>query len=236
MSMPQWFISQLLNLPYLANSGHLCDPATNNLGLGLIYYAFARVYNPRNIVVIGSHRGFVPIVFARALKDNNEGGRVCFIDPSMADDFWKNPDNVYHHFREFGLNNIDHYCMTTEEYMKERRNRAPLLADGVGILFIDGMHTAEAAEYDYESFSDILKGPAFFHDSLHIGTNKMYGKPYIRSVGNYVQHLRDYHGSKDVIEVELNPGLAIVNKVPNRTLRRDRTGLGLSRKKHQKRK
>lgn len=234
--MPQWFIKQLLTLPYLANSGHLCDPATDNLGLGLIYYAYARVYNPRHIVVIGSHRGFVPLVFGRALQDNNQGGRVTFIDPSMADDFWKNPNEVLHHFRSFGVSNIDHWCMTTEQFMLDRRNRSHLVTDGVGILFIDGMHTAEAAENDYESFTDILKGPAFFHDSLHVGTNKMYGKPYIRSVGNYVQHLRNYHKTTDVIEIDVHPGLAIVSKVPNRESRRDRTGLGLSRKKHQKRK
>src|SRR5687768_4575019 len=53
--------------------GHAQRREDLNLGLGWLYYAFARMLRPSVAVVIGSYRGFAPLVFARALADNYEG-------------------------------------------------------------------------------------------------------------------------------------------------------------------
>ena len=68
--------------------GHSQSPEDRNLGLGWLYYALGRTLRPKVAVVIGSWRGFVPLVIGKALQDNQIPGELIFIDPSLADDFW----------------------------------------------------------------------------------------------------------------------------------------------------
>ena len=98
--MKDW-IAKLLDYRDLAGMGHLQRVEDANLGLGWIYYGLARVIRPKQVVVIGSYRGFVPLVLGKALADNLDGGRVIFIDPSFVDDFWKDPQSVRAHFAHF---------------------------------------------------------------------------------------------------------------------------------------
>jgi predicted O-methyltransferase YrrM len=111
----------------MTKMGHAQRTEDLNLGLGWIYYGLARVARPERIVVIGSYRGFAPMVFARALADNDEGGRVTFIEPSMVDDFWSDPAFVQAHFAAYGLDNIDHHWMTTQQFAQSAayRRRCP---------------------------------------------------------------------------------------------------------------
>src|SRR5262249_46643512 len=106
--MKSW-ITRLFELPDLTQQGHFQSVADANLGLGWVYYALARVIRPSTAVVIGSYRGFVPLVLGKALADNLGGGRVIFIDPSLVDDFWKEPQAVTAHFARFGVTNVTHY-------------------------------------------------------------------------------------------------------------------------------
>src|ERR1043166_8301424 len=98
--MKEW-ISKLFDYHDLTRMGHLQRVEDANLGLGWIYYALARVIRPKQVVVIGSYRGFVPLVLGRALADNLNGGEVVFIDPSFVDDFWKDEQAVREHFARF---------------------------------------------------------------------------------------------------------------------------------------
>src|SRR4051794_4543329 len=88
------WIEKLFETPALAAMGHAQSVPDANLGLGWIYYGLARVIRPQTVVVIGSYRGFAPLVLGKALNDNLDGGKVVFIDPSMVDDFWKSPVDV----------------------------------------------------------------------------------------------------------------------------------------------
>ena len=72
--MTDW-IARLLERPDLQGMGHGQRVEDLNLGLGWLYYALARLLRPRIVVVIGSYRGFAPLVFGRALADNQESGR-----------------------------------------------------------------------------------------------------------------------------------------------------------------
>ncbi|MGR8981644.1 MAG: class I SAM-dependent methyltransferase, partial [Gammaproteobacteria bacterium] len=96
--MYEW-IKNLFKNSDMLRMGHCQSLDDLNLGMGWLYYSFARLIKPKIIVVIGSLRGYAPIIFAKALQDNNQGGKVLFIDPSLADDFWKNPDKVTKHFK-----------------------------------------------------------------------------------------------------------------------------------------
>ena len=105
--MHEW-IAKLFEDPDLVRMGHLQRVEDANLGLGWLYYALARIVRPKTAVVIGSYRGFVPMVIGRALSENVEKGEVVFIDPSLADDFWKDEQRVRDHFASYGIENIHH--------------------------------------------------------------------------------------------------------------------------------
>jgi len=202
--MLSW-ISQLLTIDKLIPSGHGQRPADQNLGLGWLYYALVRIYRPKTVVVIGSWRGFVPIVLAHACAANLEGGEIIFIDPSLVDDFWKDPATVRAHFASYGVRNIRHYCMTTQEFVKTDTYRDLGL---VGLLFVDGYHTAEQAAFDHEAFADKLTGPALFHDARSTKRSTLYGEPYQHSVHLYLQQLHERGFS--VSTIPLAAGVAIV--------------------------
>ena len=188
--MKDW-IEKLYALTELTRMGHGQRAEDANLGMGWLYYALVRMIRPRNVVVIGSYRGFTPFVFGKALMDNLEGGRVTFIDPSMVDDFWKNPTVVKQYFESMGVTNIEHHCLTTQEFVKSDAYRG--LYD-VGILFVDGMHTQEQARFDHESFTDRMarEGIVCFHDSMKIEETDIYGKDrtYTYTVKKYIDKLK----------------------------------------------
>jgi predicted O-methyltransferase YrrM len=197
----------------LLRMGHGQRKDDLNLGLGWLYYGMARVMRPQTVVVIGSWRGFVPMVFARALLDNGEGGSVAFIDPSLADDFWKDAPGVERYFRSHGLTNIRHYLTTTQEFVQSAEYRA---LKGVDIVFVDGYHTEEQAQFDYEAFRDLLvpHGIAFFHDSARLRKSHRYDRenPYVRTVRHYLDRLAA-DPRLQVIDFPWGEGVSLVRKV-----------------------
>src|SRR5262245_17284133 len=112
------WITYLFKHSDLHRMGHGQRVEDSNLGLGWLYYALGRILRPRRAVVIGSYRGFVPLILGKSLQDNLEPGEVIFIDPSMVDDFWKDAETIRQYFRSFGLENVRHFRMTTQEFAK----------------------------------------------------------------------------------------------------------------------
>jgi predicted O-methyltransferase YrrM len=187
---PDW-IARLFEDPELLRMGHAQRTEDLNLGLGWLYYGLGRMMRPRLAVVIGSWRGFVPLVIAKALQDNTEGGEVIFIDPSLADDFWADASRVEKHFHGFGVRNIRHFRMTTQEFVTTEAYRS---LGKVGLVFIDGLHTETQAGFDYGAFSGLLepRGFVLFHDSMVVRPDKVYGhdKAYGMSVKNFIDRLK----------------------------------------------
>ena len=60
--------------------------------------------------------GFVPLVIAKACQDNLDPCEVHFIDPSLVDNFWKDPVATEARFRSFGLDNVRHHLHTTRQF------------------------------------------------------------------------------------------------------------------------
>ena len=207
------WIAQLFRDPALAAMGHAQRPLEGDLGLGWIYYGLARVARPQRVVVIGSHRGFAPMVFARALADNGQGGRVVFIDPSMVDDFWKHPARVAAHFAHYGLDNIDHHATTTEAFADSPDWQG--LARSVGIVLVDGYHTEEQARIDHHIVEPLLvpDGYCLFHDSVRERTSRIYGedRPYRHTVKRYMDSLRADRAF-EVLTLPFGDGLCIVRR------------------------
>ncbi|MSR08835.1 MAG: class I SAM-dependent methyltransferase [Gammaproteobacteria bacterium] len=206
------WVARILGHAELRGMGHGQRPEDANLGLGWLYYALARVERPAHAVCIGSWRGFVPIVLAQALRDNGEGGRVTFIDPSLADDFWIDPERTRAWFAGFGLDNVEHHRLTTQQYIETAEHRS---STPVSLLFVDGYHTAEQARFDHEAFSSRLTEDAvvLFHDSIRSKNSTIYGEdhPYVHTVHLYIDELQR-RADLQVIDFALDSGVTIVRR------------------------
>jgi predicted O-methyltransferase YrrM len=206
------FIDSLFDNPDMLKMGHLQRLVDGNLGLGWLYYALARIVRHPRAVVIGSWRGFVPLLIARGLADNLEGGHVLFIEPSLVDNFWQDSEQVKSRFTELGADQIDHYLLTTQEFVQTDSYRE---LDDIGILFIDGLHTYEQAKFDFEAFSDRLSDDAiiFFHDTAKRGTSGIYGeeKRYQYAVHDFVEEL-ETEGNFEVFNLPFDSGVTLVKR------------------------
>ncbi|ABI57700.1 class I SAM-dependent methyltransferase [Alkalilimnicola ehrlichii MLHE-1] len=208
------FIGRLFEQPDLLRMGHGQRLADHNLGLGWLYYALGRILRPERAVVIGSYRGFAPSVIARALNDNQERGEVHFIDPSFADGFWADPGAVEAHFDALGTPNVRHHRHTTQSFAAD-----PAYAGlgAVGLLMVDGLHTAAQACYDYLAFLPKLDTGAItlFHDSTVRRTSTFYGedRAYQHSVCDLMAALRADPGL-ELFTLPVASGLTLVQGRP----------------------
>lgn len=211
--MKRW-ISRLFEHSDLLRMGHGQRAEDLNLGLGWLYYALGRMVRPRHAVVIGSHRGFVPLVLGKALQDNLEPGDLTFIDPSLVDSFWDEAETVQEYFRGHGVENIRHFRLTTQEFVLTDAYRA---LGEVGLLFIDGYHSEEQARFDYNAFEGLLgpRGVALFHDSMVVRDDKVYGadKAYEMRVKYFIDQLKSAPGLQ-VMDLPFGvSGLTLVRKL-----------------------
>lgn len=194
----------------LTRMGHSQRVEDLNLGLGWVYYGLARVIRPSSIVVIGSYRGFVPLVLGKALADNIEDGIVYFIDPSYVDDFWTDPTKVNAHFTGLGLNNVRHFLMTTQQFVETDEYQK---LSNIGMVFVDGYHTEEQARFDHEAFRDRLSpdGVVLFHDSAKIRQTRIYGpeRAYEHRVKAYMDTLKQDR-SFQVFDLPFAAGVTLV--------------------------
>jgi predicted O-methyltransferase YrrM len=195
----------------MSQMGHGQTAEDLNLGLGWVYYGLARALMPSSAVVIGSMRGFVPLVIAKALQDNGRG-EVTFIDPSFVDAFWMDPKKVDDHFSSHGIHNVHHFRHTTQEFvLTEDFQRL----ENVGLLFVDGYHSEEQARFDHESFAAKMtaNGVVLFHDSVRERVTRIYGedRAYTHTVNRYMDHLRADR-SFEVLAIPVADGLTIVRR------------------------
>jgi predicted O-methyltransferase YrrM len=210
--MQDW-IRTLFECPPMLDMGHGQSAPDLNLGLGWVYYGLARALRPSRVLVIGSWRGFVPLVLARALSDNGGESGPIFLDPSLADDFWSDPAAVSAHLGRFGGERIRHYRMTTQEFVRTQDYRR---LDGLDLLFVDGYHTQEQARFDHLSFAPLLgtRGLALFHDSIRPRLSTLYGpgRHYEHSVCRYIDELRR-SGDYEVFDLPVDSGVTLVRRL-----------------------
>lgn len=210
--MDSEWLKALLSEPTLQKMGHGQTEADLNLGLGWLYYAQVRILRPKHVVCIGSWRGFAPMVLAKGLADNGENGRVTFIDPSMVDDFWADADKTRKWFASFGLDNIDHFRYTTQEFVQ---TEAYSQLQPIGVLFVDGFHSAEQARFDHEAFAHSMAPESciLFHDGVRRKKSGIYGadRMYVHTVCDYIEELRA-RADLQVMDFPLADGVAMVSR------------------------
>ncbi len=209
------YIAKLYRDPQMLRMGHGQSKSDANLGLGWVYYALARALRPEHVVVIGSWRGFVPSVIARGLLENEKPGTVDFIDPSLADDFWAEPDRVRAHFAALGTPNVTHHRHTTQDFVKTPDYSA---LEHIGLLMVDGYHTAEQARLDYLAFLPKLADGAItlFHDSVALRESDFYGeeKTYRHTVRLFIERMEATPGL-DVLTLPVASGVTLVSGRPH---------------------
>jgi predicted O-methyltransferase YrrM len=209
--MHDW-IARLFEDPAMLRMGHCQRAEDRNLGMGWVYYALGRLLRPARVVVIGSYRGFVPLVFGKALSDNGADGAVWFIEPSLVDDFWRERGRVAAHFAAYGVTNIRHFPMTTQDFVGTEEYRTLEVVD---LLHIDGWHTEEQAEFDFNAFAPKLTANsiALFHDSVAMEVSQVYGadRAYTCTVRRFIDRLKrrlDFQ----VLDLPIGPGLTLVRR------------------------
>jgi predicted O-methyltransferase YrrM len=206
------WVGRLCDDPGLLAMAHNQRAGDRNLGLGWLYYALARVVHPRRAVVVGSYRGFVPLLLGRAFQDNREPGEVTLIEPSLVDDFWKDAEATRAYFRGFGLANVRHYRMTTQQFVATEDYRG---LGELGLLFVDGYHSAEQARFDYRAFEGRLAphGIALFHDSMTLRRSDIYGadRAYDVRVRDCIDELKRDPGLQ-LFDLPYGTGLTLVRK------------------------
>lgn len=149
--------------------GHNASYKNAFLGLGIVHYSLVRNTKPKNILCVGSRKGFIPAVLALACKDNGRG-LVDFVDAGYGDEnpekswtgigFWKNI-NPKSHFEKLGVSKqINTYVMTTKEYLKKFPGKK------FQYIYIDGDHSYAGVSFDYKNFWKRLERGGFisFHD------------------------------------------------------------------------
>ena len=206
------WVARLLADDQMLLMGHDQRRQDLNLGMGWLYYGLARLIRPARVVVIGSWRGFVPLIFGKALADNEKGGTVTFIDPALVDETWADPEKVQEWFGHFGVENIEHHKMTTQQFVETDAYRS--LAE-VGIVFIDGHHTKEQARFDYGAFADRVTphGMILLHDSVLTEESAVYGsnRTYRRSVKLFIDQLKQ-DPTLQVLDLPFCHGLTLVRR------------------------
>ncbi|GAB3901106.1 class I SAM-dependent methyltransferase [Kibdelosporangium lantanae] len=153
------------------------DRLRHDLGLGWLYYAFVRSLRPSTVVCIGSGRGFVPVLLAKALADLHADHPIMFVDPSFDDDFWRDAAAVRRWFATFDVDkHIQHHLMTTEQFTATQEFAELPLID---FLFIDGGHFYETVRTDYDLLTPKLAAGAtvMMHDTVSRSANPKWSGP-----------------------------------------------------------
>lgn len=204
-------IATMAQDPQLWEMGHNQCRERQDLGLGWLYYGLTRSLRPSRAVVIGSWRGFVPMLLAQALQDGGEDSELIFIDPSFVDDQWRGDVQAY--FAAYGLHRIRHVLQTSQQFLAA----CPLAEQSVDLLFIDGFHSEEQCRLEFEGFSPYLSPRAMtlFHDSTSRLSTTIYGadKPYTHTVWRYIDSLRQ-RPELQVFDLDIAQGITLVQRRP----------------------
>lgn len=151
---------------------------TGNLGLGFVHFALVTACKPKQILCIGSKRGYIPAVLALACKENGVG-HVDFVDAAYDKQdrkrFWGGAGtwgkvNPKDHFSFLDIQkHMTVHVMTSQDFFRRNKKRYQY-------IYIDGDHSYEGVKRDYNLSWQRLDKNGFmvFHDVV---PKRMPGQP-----------------------------------------------------------
>lgn len=196
---------------YDGNQGQNIDLKRGSLGFGLLHYALVQNLKPKNILVVGSLKGYAPMMIAAACRDIRSG-KVDFVDAAYDENsngknwqgigFWKKikPKD---HFAQVGVDkHITTHLMTSIEFAKKYPHKK------YQYIYIDGDHSYEGVKLDYKLFYPRLEkgGLMSFHDVVASG--QLTGGDY--GVKKFWQELKNQN--QITLPFPKNSGLGILQK------------------------
>ena len=187
----------------------------DSLGFGFIHYALIRNMRPKNILCVGSWKGFIPAVCALACK--NEGrGRVDFVDAGYdgrvkeekgkswggagiwkkaTADYWK-PLGVERYIELF-LMTIEDFCVCNEKNTYQ-------------YIYLDADHRYEGVKAHFELLWPRLDngGLFLFHDLIQ-AKECIWGE---FGVLKFINEIKD-NMKLEFLSISRSAGLGIVRKL-----------------------
>jgi hypothetical protein len=191
------------------SSAEVIGRLRGELGLGWLYYGLVRALMPDTIVCVGSGRGFVPILLAKAQADRHAGRPVTFIDPSFDDDFWADAANVRQWFARFDVDKyVQHHLMTTERFAATSEFAA---LPEIDLLYIDGSHFYAGVRTDYDLLSPRLaaSGTLMLHDTVSRSPNPRWSGPR-----QLLLELSESAPDWQVLDLPYGAGLTVMRRRP----------------------
>lgn len=196
--------------------------SVQGLGFGALFAALAEVLSARDVLIIGSGRGFSVACFGLSLERHPER-KVRFVDPGFvewrvgatqrdqAPGLWTSPDQMSAHFRNhLGLENIESVHAISDEAFSQIQQKGQRF----DLVLIDGEHGYMQALRDLRSALGCLRsgGMVLAHDA------RCYRWP---GVALALEHLRAEDSTLESLILSPYPGLALIQKrQPLLTIRR----------------
>ncbi len=190
---------------------HNNDYKNNNLGFGLLHYAFIRNIRPHNVLVIGSQRGYAPAICGIACKDE-EFGHVDFVDAGYSTEephawgglgIWKTADKTY--WKSIGCENIIKiHNMRLENFTSDKKYQ---------YIYIDGDHSYEGVKKDFYFCIDLLDSNGYmtFHD-ITVDKDTQYGKCGVKDFWEEIKQDSNMNEQFEFLSFPFSAGLGFVRK------------------------
>jgi len=204
------FITSMLTVDDPWSTSHGSDNGSEDLSVGMIYYALAYATRARNCVCLGSGGGFVPRLMRQAQRDLNiPGARTFLVDGAQhvsreRKDIWGSPYwlNDSSTFRD-NYPDVELVLKLTEDAFNE-----VFLPGNISIdyLHIDADHHYDGAKRDWDLYRTLVpdSGVITLHDTAN------YREPC--GVPQLVDEIRA-SGEYDIVNFPLAYGTAIARKI-----------------------
>ena len=183
-----------------------------NLGFGLIHYSLIRNIKPKNILVIGSQKGFIPAICGIACLDEGLGS-VDFVDAGYSTEepnawgglgIWKTATKEY--WKPINCENIiTIHNKKFEDFNVDKKYQ---------YIYIDGDHSYEGVKRDFIKCLNLIESESYItlHD-ITVDKETTYGKCGVKQFWNDIKNNSEYSSKFDFVSFPFEAGLGLCRRL-----------------------